>query len=187
MSKIAFEHALQALQAHVSADALEESYRVDTISHVSRNPRQWWSRDTASGHVTCSAWILNATLTEVLLLHHAKLERWLQPGGHMDADDPSLLAAALREATEETGLKGLRAERETIFDIDVHTIPARTAWGKVENAHQHYDLRYMFVAPVESVCISEESRAFRWLPLETVASTMNESLARMARKCLPHP
>ena len=90
--------------------------------------------------------MLDAFHEHVLLLHHARLDRWLQPGGHGEGEtDPR--AIALREIEEETGLSGLRPFPDArILDVDVHLIPALPA----EPEYPHLDLRYGFVAPAQA-------------------------------------
>ncbi len=110
------------------------------------------------GHLTGSALVVDPNGTRTLLLHHAKLDRWLQPGGHADGDG-NLAAVALREATEETGMVGLRVVVPAI-DIDVHHIPARPG----EPEHVHYDLRFVVIAPETAVVDhNEEALAARWI------------------------
>jgi FimV-like protein len=75
------------------------------VSFVEREPA-CAERSHQFGHLTGSAWIVNTTRTKALLLHHRKLNRWMQPGGHADGD-LDLLAVALREAREESGLSGI--------------------------------------------------------------------------------
>jgi 8-oxo-dGTP pyrophosphatase MutT (NUDIX family) len=134
--------------------------------------------------VTASAWIVDETRTRALLLHHRKLGRWLQPGGHVDGD-PDVRAAALREAKEETGLCSLRPAGGDIYDLDVHAIPARGS----EPAHEHYDVRFAFTAdPDEPIRANAESHEVRWIPLEDLNSfEIDESVRRLAAKtgCLP--
>jgi 8-oxo-dGTP pyrophosphatase MutT (NUDIX family) len=150
-------------------------------------------RDFASGHADCcertcepghftgSAWVVSVDGERALLLHHRKLGRWLQPGGHADGDG-DLASVALREAEEETGLTGLRIEGG-VFDLDRHLIPAR---GN-EPAHYHYDVRFVVKAGAsEDFIVSEESHALKWLPVAEIAadSRADESVRRMARKWL---
>src|SRR5439155_15774375 len=93
----------------------------------------------------------------MLLLHHRKLQKWLQPGGHADGD-MNLAAVALREATEETGIDGLRVWLAPI-DVDVHRVSP-----PAEDAHLHLDVRYLVVAsPTAKVVGNEESEAIRWV------------------------
>jgi 8-oxo-dGTP pyrophosphatase MutT (NUDIX family) len=140
-----------------------------------------FSRELVTGHITGSAWILDHTGTAVLLVHHGKLDRWLQPGGHCD-DKETALDAAVREAFEETGVCGLELLQQGIFDIDVHGIPAR----KSEPSHVHYDVRYAFQArPDCRLVISPESREVRWVKLADVPNLNPEdSVTRMVQKTL---
>jgi 8-oxo-dGTP pyrophosphatase MutT (NUDIX family) len=131
------------------------------------------------GHVTGSAWIVNADRSAVVLLHHRKLERWLQPGGHADGD-ADVRRVALREAIEETGLAGLRPVAPGIYDLDVHEIPARPG----EPAHLHYDVRFAFAAPPGAQPVaSDESHDVRWVPLAEIDRyAVDESVRRLAAK-----
>lgn len=140
-----------------------------------------FERSHAVGHFTGSCWLVSADGARVLLLHHRKLDRWLQPGGHADGDR-DLARVALREAQEETGVTGLRVEGG-IFDIDRHRIPAR---GN-EPEHWHYDVRYVIrAAEDERFRINPESHALAWRPVAEVAddASLDMSLRRMARKWL---
>jgi 8-oxo-dGTP pyrophosphatase MutT (NUDIX family) len=136
-------------------------------------------RSCAPGHLTGSAWVVSPDRTRTLLTHHLKLDKWLQLGGHADGDG-DLLAVALREAREESGLAQVRAVEEAIFDLDRHWIPAR----KADPAHYHYDLRFLIEAdPREPLAISSESNDLAWVELERVtALNPEESMARMVRK-----
>ncbi|HEX7341672.1 MAG TPA: NUDIX hydrolase [Rhodanobacteraceae bacterium] len=133
------------------------------------------------GHFTGSAWLVSADGRRVLLTHHRKLDRWLQPGGHADGD-VDLARVALREADEETGVTELRVEGD-IFDIDRHRIPARGH----EPEHWHYDVRYVVRAGTdEHFVVSDESHALAWRQVADVANdvTLDASLRRMAHKWL---
>lgn len=148
-------------------------------------------RSCRPGHLTGSAWIVSSDRQRVALVHHRKLERWLQPGGHADGDI-DIVGVAWREATEETGLRGLRllwgGEALVPLDIDVHVIPARfNAEGElVEEAHEHHDLRFLFVASDDSeITASDESHAARWFSFDELASEIDEeSVLRMLRKAV---
>ena len=130
---------------------------------------------SATSRARCG--VLNMAGDRVLLAHHRKLERWLQPGGHSDGD-PDTLAVALREAREESGLE-VRALDHAIFDIDVHRIPARGG----EPAHLHFDVRFVVQAEHDRFRVSEESHALAWVPAVGLdALTDEESVLRMARK-----
>ena len=115
----------------------------------------------------------------LLLVHHAKLERWLQPGGHVEAGDASLLLAAQREVLEETGLEHLVCEATDPFDLDVHRIPGRAG----EPEHEHFDVRFLLRAAREEHSRSEESREVRWFSLQELhEARFDDSLMRAVRK-----
>jgi len=140
-----------------------------------------FERAHLSGHFTGSAWLVSADGARVLLMHHRRLDRWLQPGGHADGDI-DLARVALREAEEETGVSDLRVEGG-IFDIDRHRIPARAN----EPEHWHYDVRYVVRAGADDrFVINGESQALAWRSVSDVAADagFDASLRRMARKWL---
>ena len=173
---------LKLLRAHaaLALDAHEAAMTADTIRFVEAHA-DCCSRTQLSGHLTGSAWIVDASRTRTLLTHHRKLDKWLQLGGHADGD-PDLLAVALREGREESGLTRLRVVSPEIFDLDRHWIPER----KTEPAHWHYDLRFMIEAdPAEPFAVSDESHDLAWVEVARV-TTLNpeESMARMVRKTL---
>lgn len=140
-------------------------------------PGPLFERRSLDGHFTGSAFVVSRDGERALLLHHGKLRRWLQPGGHADGD-VDLAAVALREAEEETGLPGLVVERG-IFDLDRHVIPAR---GAVP-AHWHWDVRYVVRCTVdETPKINRESSAFAWRAIHELAGdgSLDPSIRRMA-------
>ncbi len=138
-------------------------------------------RTCAPGHLTGSAWIVSPDRSRTLLTHHLKLDKWLQLGGHADGDG-DLLAVALREAREESGLAAVRAVSAAVFDLDRHWIPPR----KTDPGHYHYDLRFLIEAdPAEPLAISSESKDLAWVELGHVtALNPEESMARMVRKTI---
>ena len=154
----------EALARHVPADAEEAAHARFILDFVGRHPEPF-DRRIALGHLTGSAVVVGAHGDRVLLLHHRKLHRWLQPGGHADPGETAGESVALREAWEETGIQGLslhpRAPRP--LDVDVHAIPA---FGS-EPAHAHLDLRYLVVAPLadaiaRSAAETSDARWFEW-------------------------
>jgi 8-oxo-dGTP pyrophosphatase MutT (NUDIX family) len=140
-----------------------------------------FTRAHLAGHLTGSAWVVSRDGERALLLHHAKLDRWLQPGGHADGEI-DLAAVALREAEEETGLPGLVVE-SGIFDLDHHGIPARGA----EPEHWHWDVRFVVrCTSDETPQINRESRAFAWRAIQDLAGdgSLDPSIRRMAARWL---
>lgn len=148
-----------------------------------------FERTCRPGHITGSAWVLSADRTKCLLLHHRKLDRWLQPGGHADGQT-DVAEVALREAREESGLQHLRLENDGIpIDLDVHLIPERrdSSGNLIEDAHEHHDLRFLFTAAShQPLVLSNESNDLRWFSYrELLNITDEESVLRMMRKAGP--
>lgn len=174
---------LNLLRQHIPVDSTEQAMTSATITFVEQHP-DCFERSLLVGHVTGSAWIVSPNRDYVVLIHHRKLDRWLQPGGHADGDS-DVAAVALREAGEETGLTALRlmsrrGELAPIFDVDMHVIPAR---GDVPK-HWHYDIRFLVEAdPAEPFGVSDEVKNIRWFSLRRVKRyTDSESIWRMIRK-----
>jgi 8-oxo-dGTP pyrophosphatase MutT (NUDIX family) len=151
----------RALKRHHPADD-EEAADLGRIREFVAHHPEPFDRGIVEGHLTGSAVVVSAAGDRVLLLHHRKLDRWLQPGGHGDPGETEGEQVALREALEETGIEGLSLHPTAPrpLDVDVHDIPAR----KGEPAHEHLDLRYLVIAPprAEIARAVEESNDLRW-------------------------
>lgn len=138
-----------------------------------------FERTQACGHITASAWLLSADHEHALLMHHAKLDMWVQVGGHCDGD-PDVRAVALKEAREESGISQITIVSPAIFDIDVHLIPDRPN----EKAHYHYDIRFLLaVGGDEKITQNSESKELRWISKDpTKLPTQSRSIMRMFHK-----
>ena len=127
------------------------------------------------GHFTASAFVLSPDLSELLLIFHGKLLRWLQPGGHIDPEDVDVVSAALREVREETGLQEVSVVGDGLLDVDVHEIPAR---GQAPS-HEHFDVRILLRAGTRSVQAGSDAQGARWVALGDVANIeSDESVTR---------
>jgi 8-oxo-dGTP pyrophosphatase MutT (NUDIX family) len=176
---------LDQLHRHSPADPEEAADLARIVAFVGAHA-QPFHRGIAAGHLTGSALVVAQDGQSVLLLHHQKLQRWLQPGGHAENGEHTGEAVALREALEETGIVGLTLHPEAPrpFDVDVHDIPARPG----EPAHEHLDLRYLVVAPADArlapgVGESERIRWFSWTELGSLGldSGLTRALAKARR------
>lgn len=157
------------------ADPAPLSARVRTLELLS-SVADPLVRAARPGHITASALVVDPERRAFVLLHHAKLDIWVQPGGHVDGEG-NLAESALREATEETGIEGLRVVTPAI-DIDIHRVdPPR------EDAHDHHDVRYLVLCPPGSDIVhNEESLAARWVGFEEMDSfDLDESVTRLVR------
>ena len=140
------------------------------LSSQAERAESFASRKDEVGHVTCGVALIRRG-GHVLTIRHRALERWLLPGGHLDANDISLEDAALRELMEECGVtpRGLIAlgpAPGVPFDIDVHCIPACEARDEAE--HFHYDFRFAFGLDMESAVRLQldEVEDFAWVTFD---------------------
>ncbi len=132
---------VRLLQLHVSLDEREEADRCAMVRFALELADPLSRREPAA-HFTASAFVIDESGARTCLVQHVKLERLLQPGGHVEPSDLSLEAAALRESREETDLEvELHPSAPRPFDVDIHRIPERPG----EPAHFHLDVRYLVV------------------------------------------
>lgn len=171
------DSARSALGEYRPVDPREAAYR-ERMLELLQLPTPTSRRQFEPGHLTASGFVLSPEADALLLVFHKKLKIWVQPGGHVEPADQSLLEAARREVLEEVGLS-LSAAPAAVFDLDVHGIPAR----KDEPAHEHFDVRYCFRSPTRDFVRTEEVADVRWVPLAKLPElTTDESVLRAARK-----
>ncbi|MEP7051069.1 MAG: NUDIX hydrolase [Pseudomonadota bacterium] len=174
------EAVREELSNYRTADQTEAGY-VERMLELARVSEACERSHFTPGHFTASAFVLSPDKRDVILIHHKKLGIWVQPGGHVEATDLDLLSAARREAAEEVGLGDLDlvSTASSLFDVDIHLIPAR----KTEPAHEHFDVRFAFVARTRDFARTEEVADVRWVPLPEVAQiTSDISVLRAVRK-----
>jgi 8-oxo-dGTP pyrophosphatase MutT (NUDIX family) len=144
-----------------AGDARAEDGRRLTLALLDAHERPG-SRDLfAPGHVTASGLVYAPETDAVLLVFHARLQRWLQPGGHLEPGDETVVAAARREVLEETGITVDAGSATRLVAVDVHEIPA----ARGEPAHRHHDLMFGFVAPDRAPTPGEGILRAAWCPV----------------------
>jgi ADP-ribose pyrophosphatase YjhB (NUDIX family) len=165
----ALDALVAALRVHASGDDREEADRCAMLRFASELAEPL-ARTQERAHFTASAFVVDESGARTCLVAHAKLGRLLQPGGHVEPEDVSLEAAALREAREETELEvELHPRAPRPFDVDIHPIPERPG----EPAHAHLDVRYLVVGR------GEPCAGAAWYELGTAG---DGSVARLAAK-----
>lgn len=171
------DNLLSLLQKYQPTDE-EVGFKNDIVHFVQQNPN-CFERSLLIGHITASAWLLNKDGNKALIMHHTKLDRWLQLGGHCDGET-NALSVAIKEAQEESGIKNIVAVNNNIFDIDVHEIPK----FKDIPAHTHYDIRFLLkVVGDESFIQNHESKELRWISKNPEnLPTQERSITRMFEK-----
>ncbi|WP_371669237.1 NUDIX hydrolase [Streptomyces sp. NBC_00289] len=162
-----YDDTVLVLKGYEDQEELRQAY----LEHLETHPDGLW-KACADGHITASALVLDPERGRVLLTLHRKLRMWLQMGGHCEPGDATLAAAALREATEESGIAGLSLLPGGPVRLDRHPIPPP--------CHRHLDVQYAVVAPPGAVQeISDESLDLRWFAYDEVADVADESVVRL--------
>ncbi|MDT0434582.1 NUDIX hydrolase [Streptomyces sp. NPDC005840] len=149
----------------------QQALRKVYLDHLAAHADGLW-KACGAGHLTASALVIDPARGRVLLTLHRKLRMWLQMGGHCEPGDRSLADAALREATEESGVSGLTLLPGGPVRLDRHAIPAPCHW--------HLDVQYAVLAPPGAVqTISDESLDLRWFRYDEVAGVADASVVNL--------
>ena len=166
---LAFWHPGDAAQARLRSEILRYISGVDCSL----------DRSCPTGHVTASTIVFDHQRHRVLLTLHPKIGRWLQMGGHVEPEDPSFVAAARREATEESGIADLILD-PTPVDVDIHDLHCPKG-----QPNRHLDIRFAAVAPPGAVeVISDESLDLRWFALDSLPIDLDVSTLRLISRSL---
>jgi 8-oxo-dGTP pyrophosphatase MutT (NUDIX family) len=165
-----YDDAVLVMKSYEHQEELRQLY----LEHLAAHPDGMW-KACETGHVTASALVVEPEHGRVLLTLHRKLGMWLQMGGHCEPGDTTLADAAMREATEESGIRGLTLLPGGPVRLDRHAIPAPCHW--------HLDVQYAAMAPAGAVEeISEESLDLRWFAYDEVAEVADESVVRLLER-----
>ncbi|MCW2685311.1 MAG: pyrophosphohydrolase [Mycobacterium sp.] len=174
MSPTLRDSAINLLAGWKAPDPAQDTLRHAVLAFV-LGRRDGCRRECVPGHVTASALVLDHTGTHALLTLHYRFHRWVQLGGHCEGTDTDIAAAALREATEESGIAGLTVDPVMAA---LHAHPVTCSLGVPT---RHLDLQFIAHAPPDADIVrSEESLDLRWWPLDALPDDTDFGLAQLA-------
>lgn len=166
--------AVELLTCWRAPDPAQDTLRHAVLAFLAARP-DGCLRECVPGHVTGSALVVDHTGTRALLTLHPRFGRWLQLGGHCEPTDSSVVAAALREATEESGIEGLTID-PSLAALHVH--PVTCSLGVPT---RHLDMQFIVRAPADAeIVVSDESLDLRWWPLDALPEDCDFGLTQLA-------
>ncbi len=169
-----YASAVDILTDWAAPDPAQDSLRHAVIAFLAARP-DGCLRACVPGHVTASALVLDHAGTHAVLTLHPRLRRWLQLGGHCEPADPDIVAAALREAAEESGIDGL------VIDPRLATVHVHPVTCSLGVPTRHLDLQFLVRAPEGAqIARSDESLDLRWWPLDALPPDTDFGLAQLA-------
>ncbi|WP_303900019.1 NUDIX hydrolase [Anaerotruncus colihominis] len=167
---------IEAIQLFVPGCAQEAADQDLILSLALREPAAILTRESLAAHMTASGFIINEARDRVLMVHHNIYNSWSWTGGHADGDS-DLLAVALREAREETGIVNVAPLSQEIMSLDVLTVPGHVKHGAYVSAHLHLSAAYLLIAPEEQTISAQpdENSGVQWVAFDSLERMCNET------------
>ncbi len=137
-------------------------------------------RSNETAHFSASAWVVNPDRNRVLMIYHNIYRSWAWPGGHADGEE-DLLAVAMREVREETGIVELKSAHDGLFSLEILPVEPHMKRGAFVSAHLHLNLTYLLEAPdAQALCIKpDENSGVRWFALDAAIEACSEPAMRI--------
>ena len=165
---------LEELEQYRPWNEQEERDRTELLRRL-RSGEDLYTRDNSAGHLTASAWVVSPDRRQVLMAYHNIYDSWSWLGGHADGDH-DLLAVALREVREESGLTAVRPVSRSIYSVEILTVDGHEKRGAYVSSHLHLNVTYLLeadpAAPVR--CKPDENSRVGWFGLEEAVAASTE-------------
>lgn len=167
-----FEKEIRTYKSVNQQEASDQKVMLEYISNYKNNIL---TRENKIAHLTSSGFIMNETLTKVLMIHHNIYNTWAWTGGHADGEG-DLLEVAIKEAKEETGLKSVELMSPEIASIDILPVNGHFKNGEYISAHLHLNVAYLLKANEEqSISVNKrETSGVKWITVDKVADFSGE-------------
>ncbi len=162
------------ISGYTPCNEQEQADKKNILAFLSENENAFL-RENELAHMTASAWVVNQDRSKVLMVYHKIYDSWSWTGGHADGEI-DLLSVALREVTEETGIRHVRPVSESIFSLEVLTVDGHEKRGRYVPSHLHMNVTYLLEAADSeplTVC-EEENKAVSWFSLEDALKASSE-------------
>lgn len=165
---------LEELEQYRPWNEQEERDRTELLRRL-RSGEDLYTRDNSAGHLTASAWVVSPDRRQVLMAYHNIYDSWSWLGGHADGDR-DLLAVALREVREESGLTAVRPVSRSIYSVEILTVDGHEKRGAYVSSHLHLNVTYLLEAdPADPVrCKPDENSRVGWFGLEEAVAASSE-------------
>ena len=164
----------EQIKAYRPWNEQERQDQVLILDFLRKNPDAFY-RTNLLAHMTASAWVVNPQRSKVLMVYHRLYDSWSWAGGHADGEE-DLLAVALREVREETGVQRLRPVTEEIYSLEVLTVDGHEKHGRYVPSHLHLNVTYLLEAEEDQplrVCEAENS-GVAWFSLADALAASTE-------------
>ncbi len=134
-----------------------------------------FTRENRLAHMTASAWVVNKTFDRVLMAYHNIYDSWAWLGGHADGEE-DLLAVALKEVHEESGVKNVRPASGDVFSLEVLTVDGHVKRGKYVSSHLHLNVTYLLIADdSDTLAVKpDENSGVKWFTPESAVEASSE-------------
>lgn len=172
MEKKSLREQIQAFCPYNEQEVMDQSFMLEFMD----KNEDYLTRENRVAHFTASNWIVNHDRTKVLMIYHNIYHSWAWTGGHADGDE-DLMRVALKEAEEESSIKGLKALQNGIFSLEVLTVNGHVKHGKYVSSHLHLNCTFLFEADEEAMLKikEDENSGVQWIPIEDLEGIVEEA------------